>query len=130
MAMTIQHKSNGSATTYARRYSLLMAFGLATEDDDANSLAKKPESKVNEITTLEQAKNLKLTFGKYAGKTLGELTVKDAQYCNWLFDSDKTDITIKKALKMISNANKQKTENEIKEEQEYVDPFTGEVVDE
>ena len=28
----------GSALTYARRYSLLMAYGLATEDDDATSL--------------------------------------------------------------------------------------------
>lgn len=30
----------GSAITYARRYSLLMAFGLACEDDDAESLTK------------------------------------------------------------------------------------------
>lgn len=33
----------GSALTYARRYSLLMAFGLATEDDDAQSLTRKPQ---------------------------------------------------------------------------------------
>lgn len=30
----------GSAITYARRYSLLMAFGLATDDDDAQSMSK------------------------------------------------------------------------------------------
>lgn len=33
----------GASLTYARRYSLLMAFGLATEDDDAEILSKRTE---------------------------------------------------------------------------------------
>ena len=47
----LSNKSNpaqelGSAITYARRYSLWMAFGLATEDDDAASLTtQKGENK-------------------------------------------------------------------------------------
>lgn len=32
----------GSALTYARRYSLSMAFGVAPEDDDGNAAAKAP----------------------------------------------------------------------------------------
>ncbi len=35
----------GSACTYARRYSLQAAFGVAPEDDDGNAASKKPETK-------------------------------------------------------------------------------------
>lgn len=33
-----QPRSNGSAITYARRYSVLLAFGLATTDNDGENL--------------------------------------------------------------------------------------------
>lgn len=52
---TLSGKSNpaqeqGSGITYARRYSLLMAFGLATADDDAACLTEK---KVEKPETVE-----------------------------------------------------------------------------
>ena len=75
-------QEQGSALTYARRYSLLMAFGLATEDDDAQSLT------MPSISTLEEAKSYKLTFGKYANKTLGEVP---ENYLQWLFENTKDE---------------------------------------
>lgn len=75
--------------------------------------------------TIEQAKNLKLPFGKYKGKCLIEIAHEDGQYCDWLYGNEKTDPIIKKALKMIlDDANnqeyqvtdKQETKKEEKEE--------------
>ena len=56
----------GSAITYARRYSLLMAFGLATEDDDAQSLSVQKDRKA----TAEQIEILKKF---YTGENLEKL---------------------------------------------------------
>ena len=81
-------QEQGSALTYARRYSLLMAYGLATEDDDAQSLTKPKQ----EITTKEQAENYKLTFGKFKGKTLKEIAETQKDYANWLYDNGTDDI--------------------------------------
>lgn len=75
-------QEQGSALTYARRYSLLMAFGLATEDDDAQSLTRPT------ITSVEEAKAYKLTFGKYTDKTLGEVP---EDYLQWLFEYTKDE---------------------------------------
>ena len=97
----------------------------------------------NSTMTLEQAVAIKLSFGKYKGSTLGDLVKEDPQYCDWLYSkNEKTDPVIKKALGIIqdkiqkakqkkeSEVFEEKTENEIKEEEEYVDPFTGEIIDE
>ena len=79
-------QKQGSALTYARRYSLLMAFGLATEDNDANDL-----NIIKEVTQ-EEADNYKLTFGKHKGKKLNELP-KD--YIEWMLGNSKDERMIK-----------------------------------
>lgn len=92
-------QEQGSALTYARRYSLLMSFGLATEDDDAQSLSKPKEPT---IKTLEQAREYKITFGKHSGKTLGELyDEEEDKYIDWLFDKT-TDENMKKAITLLT----------------------------
>ena len=42
-------QEQGSALTYARRYSLLMAFGLSTTDDDAASLSTPKEEQEDKL---------------------------------------------------------------------------------
>ena len=91
-------QEQGSALTYARRYSVLMAYGLATEDDDAQMLSRDNELK---IETIEDARAIKLDFGKNAGKTLGELEKSDMKYLKWLQENAK-DENIKNAVAMIT----------------------------
>ncbi len=70
---TLQGNNNpaqeqGSALTYARRYSLLMAYGLATEDDDAMSLSNN--SNVDKKATDKQ---ISILLENYQGENLNKL---------------------------------------------------------
>ena len=81
-------QEQGSALTYARRYSLLMAFGLATEDDDAQSLSrtKKAEKKeilatANQIDLIEELmtdEQIEKACEKIGKKDLSEFTITEA----------------------------------------------------
>lgn len=66
----------GSSLTYCRRYSLLMALGLATEDDDAASLTQEP--------TKEEALAFTFSSGKHTGKKLNEVP---KNYLEWTLEN-------------------------------------------
>lgn len=72
-------QEQGSALTYARRYSLLMAYGLATDDDDGASLTI-----VNKVSK-EEAEKYILPSGKHQGKHLTEVP---ESYLHWLYENN------------------------------------------
>ena len=83
-------QEQGSAITYARRYSLLMAFGLATTDDDADCLTEEPKTReemYDEIKQLIKDKNLKEedVLKKIGISSLAELDTKRMPGCiTWI----------------------------------------------
>ena len=78
----------GSSLTYCRRYSLLMALGLATEDDDGASLSEP---------TKEEAENYTFKGGKHEGWTLKKVVEEDSKFLKWLLNNSKDE----RLLKMI-----------------------------
>lgn len=71
----------GSSLTYCRRYSLLMALGLATEDDDAAGLTQTKDA------TQEDAVKWSFSFGKYKGKKMLDILQEDEQYVQWYINN-------------------------------------------
>lgn len=81
MQATLSGKSNpaqeqGSALTYARRYSLLMAFGLATEDDDAAALTQKNKGKAGNQNGKAQSKPTQDVGKKVIGVTKAKALIE------------------------------------------------------
>lgn len=85
----------GSSLTYCRRYSLLMALGLATEDDDGASLTVKKDA------TQDDAVAWTFTFGKYNGKKMLDVLQEDAQYVQW-FINNKANEYDKKCYELLT----------------------------
>lgn len=105
----------GSSLTYCRRYSLLMALGLATEDDDASSLTQQNDP------TKEDAEKYVITFGKYNGKLLSEV-IKDSWYKNYLLSGDNE--YIKKCIELLTGE-KMPGQEEQQERLELINDLNG-----
>ena len=60
-----------------------------------------PEVKME---TVQDAAGYVITFGKYSGKTLGEIWKTDGNYIDWLWGNEKTDPIIKKAINILGDA--------------------------
>lgn len=86
----------GGTETYSRRYLYMAAFDI-TENDMFDSTTEQ-----GDITTLEAAEKFVLSFGKYNGRLLKEICEEDDRYINWLFESDKTDATVKKCITLLT----------------------------
>lgn len=108
----------GSSLTYCRRYSLLMALGLATEDDDGASLSEM---------TKEQAEKYTINFGKHKGKLLTELTKEHDPYIDWLLNNSK-DLELLKAIELLTGRTP-KTEEEQDERLELTEKLQRIIVD-
>lgn len=55
-----------------------------------------------QIETKEDAEKVVLNFGKYKGKTLGEIVESDTKYIDWLMYNEKTDDNIKHCITLIT----------------------------
>lgn len=129
-------QEQGSAITYARRYSLLMAFGLATEDDDAQTLTRKKANVKQVVKKKEEKPKANLTeidqpmnFGKYKEKTWIEVYAEDKTYLENLVNNCKSD----EGKKVYSNLIKQVSDSFISvsdEEIENIFDMNGDVINE
>lgn len=100
-------QQQGSALTYARRYSLLMAFGLATEDDDAQSLSRPKRTdysyKKNETITQEDADVLEALIS--AVKAEDPVDVRIDKICKTYHVTKLTDLTAAQYAELVKKLN-------------------------
>lgn len=121
LGVTNPAQQNGSALTYARRYSLCLAFGLATEDNDAADLSTPEE------ITKEAAEAFTFQSGKHEGWTLKRVVEEDQSFLKWLLNNSKDE----RILKMIEilTGEKPKTDKEWDERLELTQRIQQLIVD-
>lgn len=71
---------------------------------DMEDMRSYIESEKVETMDNNTAENIKLTFGKHKGKTLGEMIVEAPDYLDWLMKQDRTAPELKAAIKLLIDA--------------------------
>jgi uncharacterized protein (DUF3820 family) len=104
---------------------------------DIEDMQEFAQTEQVETMTAQDAAQIKLTFGKYKGKTLREIYKAQPDYLEWLLNQDRTDPVIKRGIELMFEAVKQQAQQ--KQEQQKVeqpeqqptnvDPFDGEVIE-
>jgi uncharacterized protein (DUF3820 family) len=95
-----------------------------------------------ETMTAQDVAKIKLTFGKYKGKTLKEIYKAQPDYLEWLLKQDRTDPVIKKGIELMFEAVRQQEQQKQAQQQQpeqqaaqpepqpdNIDPFDGEVIE-
>jgi uncharacterized protein (DUF3820 family) len=104
---------------------------------DIEDMQEFAQTEQVETMTAHDAAQIKLTFGKYKGKTLKEIYKAQPDYLEWLLKQDRTEPVIKKAIELMFEAVRQqaqqKQEQQNAEQPEPVpdnlDPFDGEPIE-
>lgn len=82
------------------------ALGIGADvyfDKDRTKYTGQGEQQ-SKMETVEDAAGFVVTFGKHSGKTLGELYKTERDYIKWLYDNERTDPVIKKAIEILNRA--------------------------
>ena len=72
----------GSAQTYARRYGLLSAFGLATEDDDGNAASQTPAKPAQQRQQSKPAEALSDAQWMIISDLIGQTNTDAKAFCD------------------------------------------------
>ena len=83
------------------------ALGMSADiyfSKDRSKYTEGQDDQEVKMETVQDAAGYVITFGKHSGKTLGELFKTEKNYVEWLFNNDKTDPIIRKAITILLDA--------------------------
>lgn len=79
---------------------------------DLEDMVQFEQSERIETLTIDDAENMKISFGKHRGKTIKEIYATDKGYVTWLAERAKQEV-VKKAANMVLNGAKKESSKKI-----------------